>query len=184
MKGSEFVKKYKYAAINSAIRSGVYPSITLAQAILESGWGESSLSKAPYYNFFGIKGAGVNMPTTEWNGSSYVGINSNFRTYPNAKASFKDHAKFLQENSRYETNGVFAAKNYIEQAQALKKAGYATAPDYDQKLINLINQENLNRWDWVVQYGWLLKLLALGITLTILFFIGKAIYKQYNKSKK
>ena len=100
MQQKEFTNKYMLWAILSGLRSGILPSVTLAQAALESGWGKSYLAKPPYNNFFGIKGAGVVVPTTEWNGSAYVPQNSSFRVYPNAKASFNDHAKFLKENSR------------------------------------------------------------------------------------
>lgn len=134
------------------LKQGVFPSITLAQAILESGWGKSGLAVTGK-NLFGIKadpswkGETMSLPTQEEVNGGMVSIIAKWRVYPSWNDSIKDHTKFLVENSIYKNNGVFKAKDYIEQAQALQRAGYATNSDYAEKLIELINTYALNMYD-------------------------------------
>lgn len=149
---SEFIKKYKNIAINEAIRTGIPASITMAQAILESGWGESGLS-INANNFFGIKadsswkGPIYDAATHEVYGNETVYITDAFRKYNNPKQSFKDHSNFLIEMSRYKSLFNHGILDYKSWAHGLKKAGYATSPDYAYKLINLIEQYNLSELD-------------------------------------
>ncbi|MGL5086632.1 MAG: glycoside hydrolase family 73 protein, partial [Clostridium sp.] len=137
----------------------ILPSVTMAQAILESGWGESVLS-SKYNNLFGIKaderwsGEKVNMETKE----NYDDvINGYFRAYKNYESSINDHGKFLSENSRYKDNGIFDAKTYEGQTQALENAGYATVkneegePIYADLLRAVIRNNNLMLYDTQVQ---------------------------------
>jgi len=137
----------------ATIGTGVLPSITVAQAILESGWGQSILTSAPYYNLFGIKqgtgwqGAIVNMKTSEYVNGKWVTISAPFRAYSSQMASFQDHTKFLLTNSRYAGNGVINAKNYVNMANGLQAAGYATDPTYASRLINLVERYNLQSLD-------------------------------------
>ncbi|MFR8086211.1 MAG: glucosaminidase domain-containing protein, partial [Leuconostoc gelidum] len=137
----------------ATIGTGVLPSITVAQAILESGWGQSILTSAPYYNLFGIKqgtgwqGAIVNMKTSEYVNGKWVTILAPFRAYSSQMASFQDHTKFLLTNSRYAGNGVINAKNYVNMANGLQAAGYATDPTYASRLINLVERYNLQSLD-------------------------------------
>ena len=137
----------------ATIGTGVLPSITVAQAILESGWGQSILTSAPYYNLFGIKqgtgwqGAIVNMKTSEYVNGKWVTISAPFRAYSSQMASFQDHTKFLLTNSRYAGNGVINAKNYVNMANGLQAAGYATDPTYANRLINLVERYNLQSLD-------------------------------------
>lgn len=133
--------------------TGVLASVTVAQAILESGWGQSALASAPYHNLFGIKkgygwaGAVVNMNTSEFENGKWVTVVAPFRAYGSQMASFQDHTNFLLANSRYAANGVINAPNYIAMATGLQAAGYATAPTYASALINLVERYNLHSLD-------------------------------------
>ena len=115
---------------------GIFPSITIGQAILESGWGESELTKDSN-NLFGIKA------DNSWDGETIEAITSEnyndkvkakFRKYKDMNESIEDHAEFLVENNRYEEHGVFNAKNYKQQAIALQDAGYATKKNQKGKI--------------------------------------------------
>ncbi len=115
---------------------------------MESGWGKSTLT-SQYNNLFGIKdftGGGVAMTTQEYY-SGFITIVDKFKIYNSYEDSIADHSDFLVENSRYRENGVFDAQNYIEQANAIQAAGYATDPNYANSLINLIETYNLNIFD-------------------------------------
>ena len=133
--------------------TGVLASVTVAQAILESGWGQSTLASAPYYNLFGIKqgtgwqGSIVNMNTSEYVNGKWVTVLAPFRSYRSQMASFQDHTNFLLVNSRYAANGVINAKNYVAMANGLQAAGYATAPTYASTLISLVERYNLQSLD-------------------------------------
>ncbi|WP_188351422.1 LysM peptidoglycan-binding domain-containing protein [Leuconostoc pseudomesenteroides] len=133
--------------------TGLLASVTVAQAILESGWGQSTLASAPYYNLFGIKqgtgwqGSIVNMNTSEYVNGKWVTVLAPFRSYRSQMASFQDHTNFLLANSRYAANGVINAKNYVAMANGLQAAGYATAPTYASTLISLVERYNLQSLD-------------------------------------
>ena len=151
----EFIESVYEVAIDNYNDYGILPSITISQAILESGWGESTLSE-DYNNLFGIKadnrwsGETAELETKENYDDVIVG---SFRAYDNFKSSIRDHGKFLYENERYSNNGLFEGKNYKEQAQALENAGYSTAKDeegnliYADKLIRVIQENNLMLYD-------------------------------------
>ena len=150
-KYTKFIEEIKDEAIKNYKEYKILPSITIAQAILESSWGESDLAQI-YNNLFGIKadsswkGEYVTLETFEFYDTK---IEDKFRVYSNKNQSIKDHAKFLVDNQRYKKYGVFEAKTYIEQAYALQNAGYSTAEDnsgqkrYAKDLIELIRQYNL-----------------------------------------
>lgn len=155
---SEFIKSIESGAKKNYKEYKILPSITIAQAILESGWGESKLSKSSN-NLFGIKadnsweGEVIESSTLENHNDRII---ARFRRYNNVNESIYDHGKFLSENKRYEEHGVFKAKNYKEQAQALEDAGYSTKKDengtpiYADMLINLIEGYNLQRLDYIM----------------------------------
>lgn len=155
----EFIENVYEVAIDNYNDYGILPSITISQAILESGWGESTLSEE-YNNLFGIKadnrwsGETAQLETKENYDDVIVG---SFRAYDSFKSSIRDHGKFLYENERYRNNGLFEAKNYKEQAQALENAGYSTAKDedgnliYGDKLIRVIQENNLMLYDTEVK---------------------------------
>lgn len=132
---------------------GILPSISIAQAILESDWGRSELS-VKNNNFYGIKGDNpdqtVVMNTKEFVDGEWIEIEAPFRKYGSWEESMDEHAKLIAfgttwNENQYET--VVAATNYKEAAFALEKSGYATDPDYPGKLIRLIEQYNLNQYD-------------------------------------
>ncbi|GAA0704031.1 hypothetical protein GCM10008904_11210 [Paraclostridium ghonii] len=147
----EFIKSIEEEAQKSYKDYGVLPSITISQAILESGWGQSELTKDSN-NLFGIKagegwnGESVEVMTTE-NYSDK--ISARFRKYNSLDESIEDHAKFLKENQRYTEHGLFNGKDYKEQAQALEDAGYSTKKNeqgeaiYADMLIDLIERYDL-----------------------------------------
>ncbi|KEJ01046.1 mannosyl-glycoprotein endo-beta-N-acetylglucosamidase [Clostridium botulinum A2B7 92] len=116
---------------------GILPSVTIGQAILESDWGRSELSKKGN-NLFGIKatpswqGKILNMETSENYNDK---IKDNFRYYSSKENSIKDYANFLVKNKRYRENKVFRATEYKTQAKAIEKAGYSTKKDKDGNLL-------------------------------------------------
>jgi flagellum-specific peptidoglycan hydrolase FlgJ len=129
----------------------ILPSVTIAQAILESGWGNSSLT-VKANALFGIK-AGKN-----WKGKVYScktqecydGVNFTtetacFRAYASWAESIADHGAFLCRYTRY--RHVLGQRDYRLACAALKSAGYATDPAYDAKLITLIENYDLTRFD-------------------------------------
>ena len=147
-----FINQIVPGARQSYEETGIFPSITIAQAILESGWGESGLAvKAK--NLFGIKadsswkGEVLEMLTQEHVNGGVITITARWRVYSSWNDSVIDHGKFFVENSRYKENGVLDAKNYIEQANCIQKAGYATDPNYAKLLIQVINDFGLNIYD-------------------------------------
>lgn len=148
---SVFVSKVLSGAL-SGYEKGIFPSITIAQAIHESSWGNSLLA-SQYNNLFGIKassswtGPVAELPTQEEVNGGVITVIARWRVYSSYEESILDRIEFLLENSRYEEAGVFSAKNYIEQAEALQKAGYATDSNYAKKLINTIETYSLYLYD-------------------------------------
>lgn len=132
--------------------SGLFPSVLLAQAALESGYGKSELAHK-FNNLFGIKatpswtGDRVTMKTREVIDGETVFVDADFRAYPSPADSLKDRNSFLKRNIRYTNAGVFKARTPEEQATALQRAGYATDPGYAAALIRIIRQNNLTRFD-------------------------------------
>jgi lysozyme len=150
----DFIQSVAPGAIQGWNKYGVLPSITVAQAILESGWGSSTLSTRAH-NLFGIKGSYngnyVNMPTREvYNGQS-VYINDNFRAYANNSESVEDHGNFLYVNSRY--RNLLGDTNYVSVANKLRQDGYATDPSYARLLIQLVQENGLTQLDSVAFSG-------------------------------
>ena len=151
---NDFLDAIKQGAIDGA-KEGILPSITAAQAILESGWGNSGLAKAPNHNLFGIKnsddwtGETVTVPTQEYVNGEYITVNAAFRKYVSWNDSVVDHAKFFTgtEWRRNNYRKVVNETDYRIAAQELKNAGYATDPSYAGKLISLIEAYKLYEWD-------------------------------------
>ena len=126
-----FISKIVNGASVGYDKYKVFPSVTIAQAILESGWGKSDIS-IKCNNFFGVKagldwtGLKFELTTSEWiNGVKVNGISTYWRAYGSIDESIDDHGKFLAYRSWYANAGVFIAKNYAEQIIAIKRAGYA-----------------------------------------------------------
>jgi flagellum-specific peptidoglycan hydrolase FlgJ len=150
----QFIGSIAEAAVESADRTGVPASVTIAQAILESYWGSSRLARDAN-NFFGIKaqtkgGSAGSVAYSVWEviGGRNVVQNQAFRAYNTISESFVDHGLFFVENGRY--SGAMAAKNDPRQfARAINQAGYATDPAYASKLIGLMDRYDLYRYDQV-----------------------------------
>lgn len=139
----------------AAYKYGVYPSVMLAQAILESGWGQSQLAQAPNYNLFGIKGSyngqSVNMNTGEYGQNGYYNTNAQFKKYPNYEASFEDNGATIRNNPQYYINvWLENAASYREATAGLK--AYATAPNYTTQLDEIIADYNLTQYDPQISY--------------------------------
>ncbi|GLR18637.1 N-acetylmuramoyl-L-alanine amidase [Portibacter lacus] len=149
-----YVDAYVEIAISEMKRTGIPASIKLAQAILESNAGRSEMAMMAN-NHFGIKCG------NDWRGTSYYKIDDDkdhrgkliescFRVYKDATESFIAHSNFLQNNgrtSRYDFLFDYKTTDYKKWAKGLRKAGYATDPNYPQKLINLIEKYELYRYD-------------------------------------
>lgn len=153
-KSQQFIQSVAQGAIDGWNQYKVLPSITVAQAILESGWGQSGLSQQAH-NLFGIKGSYngqyVTMSTREVINGRSVYVNANFRAYPNNSASVADHGRFLNVNSRYAN--LLGDTNYVSVANKLRQDGYATDPNYASMLINLVRTYNLTQLDSIALSG-------------------------------
>lgn len=149
-KQQAFIQKISRGAVEGMRKYGILPSVTMAQAILESGWGESGLTKASN-NLFGIKaGSGwdghvVKYPTKEYVNGQYIDTTADFRAYDSPDASMEDHGAFLAGLTRYAN--IIGVKDYKTVCQLLQKDGYATAPNYADSLIALIEQYDLAAYD-------------------------------------
>ncbi|MBC3830377.1 flagellar assembly peptidoglycan hydrolase FlgJ [Undibacterium amnicola] len=144
----EFTRKLGVHAELASQGTGIPAKFMLGQAALESGWGKheiKALDGSTSHNVFGIKASGnwrgrtVDALTTEYvNGVAYQKVEK-FRAYDNYGDAFKDYAKLIRDNPRYQSvlqNGGDASQF----AHALQKAGYATDPQYAQKLTKVIQQ--------------------------------------------
>lgn len=153
MKQTDFIAKIAPAAVEDMKRTGVPASLTIAQAALESGWGESGLTKKAN-NLFGIKGKGpagsVNMPTTEYRTDrTPYQIEAAFRAYHNWAESIEDHSKLVLNGTKDKPkryHGVLNA-DYKTACREIWRGGYATDPKYPQLLIGLIEQYGLMKYD-------------------------------------
>ncbi|UQS87139.1 glucosaminidase domain-containing protein [Nicoliella spurrieriana] len=124
----------------------VLPSIVTAQAILESDWGNSKLYKVAN-NPFGIKGSykgqSISYDTTEYENGKNITVVAKFRKYPNLEAAIKDHDESIKTHFIKQTN----VTSYVKAANLLQKNVYATDPQYASKLISVIEEYNLERFD-------------------------------------
>jgi LysM repeat protein len=148
MTASEYIQKYKDFAIEQMLVYNIPASITLAQGMLESDYGNSPL--AVYANnHFGIK------CHDDWAGPYYMYDDDekgeHFRKYSSVDDSYRDHAEFLKSRPWYSFLFEYKRTDYKDWAVGLSKAGYATARDYSKRLISLIEENNLNSYDTVLQ---------------------------------
>jgi len=149
----EFVKKYGGFIHHVTKGTGILAGILVSQAIIESQGkvdgsyrvGGSKLSQNAN-NYFGIKchswkGKTYNIDTGEQNpdGTTYTDKNACFRKYDSVEDSMRDYIHFLQSNQRYTEAGVFRAKTVLEQAEALKRGGYATSVRYVDTVMSVYN---------------------------------------------
>lgn len=146
----QYINTYKDIAIRQMNAYGIPASIILAQACLESGNGNSRLA-VKGNNHFGIKCHNT------WKGKRiYHNDDSRgecFRRYSNAEDSFKDHSEFLKNSRRYQSLFDLKKTDYKAWAHGLKAAGYATNPKYAQMLIDIIEKNELHKYDtpWAYQ---------------------------------
>lgn len=146
-----YIEDYKYIAVKEMERTGIPASIKLAQALLESGAGSSTLARTAN-NHFGIKcgsrwdGEAVYRKDDDYDKDGNL-KKSCFRKYQSAAQSFEAHSEFLQRNKRY--GGLFELEmtNYKGWANGLRKAGYATNPSYSRLLISIIERYELYKYD-------------------------------------
>jgi len=139
-----YIENYKDMAIKEMLRSGVPASITLAQGMLESDNGNSTLARKGN-NHFGIK------CHSDWKGPTMFHDDDKkgecFRKYKTAYESYQDHSDFLMSGSRYSFLFELEMTDYKGWARGLKKAGYATNPSYAEKLIKIIEDNELHQYD-------------------------------------
>ena len=146
-KKTDFINKHKQEVIEATHDTGIFPSVKIAQMIIESGWGESANSRLAN-NYFGIKkGVGWTGETLSLKTPKDASKVNVFRKYATPYDSIVDHSSFLIKNKRYENAGVFKAKTPEEQIKAIADAGYAEAGDYVPKLNSIINSNNLKQLD-------------------------------------
>lgn len=148
-KQSEFIKSICRGAIEGWRKYKILPSVTIAQAILESGWGDSGLT-AVSNNLFGIKANGwsgktVEYPTKEYIDGKYISVVGTFRAYDSLNKSIEDHGAFLASNARY--HNIIGETDYETVCYRLHMDGYATAPNYPETLIKIIEQYSLYKYD-------------------------------------
>ncbi len=140
----DYVKSYNTYAIQNMKMFKIPASITLAQGILESGSGNSELARKSN-NHFGIKCG------SKWSGGkTYHDDDAKgecFRTYESVLESYYDHSKFLTENRRYSDLFLLQMNDYKSWARGLSKAGYATNPNYANRLISIIEDLQLYSFD-------------------------------------
>lgn len=143
MTQADYVSMWSNVAVEHMLTYRIPASITLAQGLLESGNGNSPLATEAN-NHFGIK-------CSDWTGEKiYFDDDAKgecFRKYPNATESYLDHSLFLTKKPRYAGLFQFPVDDYKSWAKGLKKAGYATHPEYAEKLIDLIERLKLYEYD-------------------------------------
>ncbi len=140
----KYIDKYTHLAVNNMKEFGVPASITMAQGMLESGFGEGTLARKSN-NHFGIK------CKSHWNGKKVYHDDDEkgecFRAYSSVEDSYIDHGVFLSESPRYASLFELAKDDYKGWAKGLKKAGYATNPKYAESLIRVIELYELSKLD-------------------------------------
>lgn len=152
MQNLQFIQKIAPNVRAVCKGTGLFPSVMIAQACLESSYGMSKLS-VDAYNYFGMKtgsswkGKVVTMQTAEYVAGKRIVVPQPFRAYDNLEDNFQDHVDMLKRVGVYKTAGVFTSKTYKDQCAALLKAGYATDPMYASKLEAIIILYQLTQYD-------------------------------------
>lgn len=151
MTPDQFFATHGPAARNVCHGTALLASVCLAQAALESSWGESGLTRRAF-NFFGFKagtqwkGAVLKLLTKEQlPGGKVVTVEAAFRSYSSPGESFSDRNRLFLTLARYKP--VLAAKDYASQAHQIRVCGYATDLKYAEKLVAIIKAHNLTRFD-------------------------------------
>ena len=150
----DYIKKYRELAVEEMKKYHIPASITLAQGLLESGAGQSTLARKSN-NHFGIKCG------SDWRGKTVSHDDDArgecFRAYKHPKESYEDHSKFLAGRSRYASLFKLKITDYKGWARGLKKAGYATNPRYADQLIGIIELYELHKYDEKNYLKWIKK---------------------------
>jgi flagellum-specific peptidoglycan hydrolase FlgJ len=141
-----YIQRYAALARIESRRSGVPASITLAQGLLESNAGESRLAKNAQ-NHFGIKCFSKTCKPGHCMNATDDSHKDFFVKFPDAAASFKAHSEFLQKKRYAKLRNIHKIQ-YKAWAKGLKQAGYATDPNYDQKLVTIIEYFKLYQFDF------------------------------------
>ncbi|MTE03132.1 glycoside hydrolase family 73 protein [Lactobacillus johnsonii] len=153
----EFLDKAIPAATTASSKYGTYTSVMLAQATVESAWGQSGLTQEPNNNLFGIKGSyngqSVNMNTGEYGNGGYYTTNAGFRKYPSYTESFEDNGALLrnQMGNYYSGTWVENSNNYAQATQNGLQGKYATDPNYAKTLNSVIATNGFDKYDPVTQ---------------------------------
>ena len=158
MSRQEFIDKLAPMAIEDMRRTGVPASLTIAQGILESGDGNSTLTKQAN-NLFGMKGKGpagsIRLPTKEYKNGEWITTYADFRKYHNWAESVNDHSNLFLNGVSWNRDlyrGVIG-EDGLTASLEVAKAGYATDPNYAQKLIKLISDHQLLKYDYIAKFG-------------------------------
>ena len=155
MEKSEFIPTIAPIVVTENNKRGkpLYPSVVIAQAICESGWGQSTIMMKANA-IFGIKatsswkGKVYNANTQEcYDGSTYTNITACFRAYNSLAESIADYFDLILGLSRYQ--GAINASSPLECITAIKNGGYATSPTYINTIMSIINSNNLTKYDAV-----------------------------------
>ena len=148
-----FIRDIAPLAVKAHQKYKILPSITLAQAALESDFGQSLLARK-YHNLFGIKAYGdvptVNLNTQEYENGKWITISGKFRVYASDADSVNGHSRLFANGTTWNPKQyakVLAAKDYKTAAKALHTSGYATDPTYSDKIIQMIETYHLNQFD-------------------------------------
>ena len=174
MEDADIVKRVGELCAADMKNTGILASVSAAQFILESGYGKSVLAQMAN-NCFGMKCSlsGNTWAGSSWDGESeytketqefvngaYVTVTADFRAYPNIEASIADHSAYLlgaKKDDVLRYAGLKGEKDYKKAVQIIKDGGYATAPDYVEKVCNIIERYNLTAYDGQeekVSEGW------------------------------
>ena len=164
MSESDIIKKVGALFTADQKTSGILASVSLAQFILESGYGKSELAQAAN-NCFGMKcslsgntwggsswdgTSKYTKKTQEWDGEKYITVTADFRKFPCVEDSIADHSAYLlgaMNGSKKRYEGLAGETDYKKAVQIIKDGGYATSPTYVEKICNIIEKWDLTQYD-------------------------------------
>lgn len=186
MTRQEFIDKYSNDVIDATCGTNLFPSVKMAQMIIESADGNgvagNSITFTQANNAFGIKqGIGWNGPVKSFSTPNDANAVSVFRVYPSIKDSIIDHTYFLENNSRYKNAGVFDAKTPEEQIIAIANAGYAESPTYASAIIKIINDYNLKDLDAGCDNKKVMDVVLIVVLGIAIYYIASKIFKGTDK---
>ena len=185
----DFINQHANDVIKSVKGTGLFPSVAMAQMIIESSGPDAhgvfgigkDIAVRKANNYFGIKA------DKSWQGPKVAlstprdGQPVNyFRVYSSALDSLQDHTRFLLKNSRYKTSGVFSAKTPLEQTQALQRSGYSESPSYGKALMSLIQAYHLDKLDNTPSSG---APTFIALTSILLLLLGGFVFRDAIKAQ-